>query len=219
MHTIIACWVIFTVSLSLAAPPPPPLGWEATITEGFEPPIEEVLVDHFYADDTERLAHIEAWGEEAVPVLQRLYADRNWGRYRDIVRAYLNLYGAPTTGEPAHDKLRKALEDIGPGASRLSRDGQGALQDALLHDAALAAEIMLDAFTEADASAQLAILRSTGPIGGSDGDRLLRDMRDAAKSEEVRDHAIQHIQSREAAARVDEPIAVILERERGEGRQ
>ena len=219
MHTFIACSIAFAVSLSLAPPPPPPLGWEETITEGFDPPIEEVLVDQFYAEEAERNAHIEAWGEEAVPVLQRLYADERWEEYQDVIRGYLNRYGAPATLEPADERLREALGEIEQGASRVGDDGLMAFQDAVRQDPAGAADIVLDAYSRAEAEAQAVIFRSFGWIAGPEGDRLLQHMHDAAKSDEVRESVTQRIRAREASARVDEPIAVILERERGEAVQ
>jgi len=214
--TLLAMTTATILSLSLAPPPPPPLGWESEITEGFEPPIEEVLVDHYYADDDQRDAHAEAWGGEAVPVLQRLYADPKWEEYRPVIRIYLDRYDAPTVAEGIMERLWQVLQDFEPHERHQFESLDTAIRDAWREDPDETHAIVLRAFADAEEVRQEAILRWMQFPAGREGIDMLAEFREAAASERIRDRITARIHAREASERVREPIAWIVERERRE---
>jgi len=211
--TILAMTTAAILALSLAPPPPPPLGWETEITEGFDPPIEEVMVDHYYAEDAERIAHAEAWGGEAVPVLQRLYADPKWAEYRRVIRDYIERLDAPATPGDALERLREVLVDFPPGSNRRLEALNNALADAIRADAEQARKLFLEAFAESDEGIQGWLLLASVARSGQESAAILDDLLPHAHSDEVRSTIEGRMAHAASIARAHEPIAIVLGRE------
>jgi hypothetical protein len=64
--------------------PPPPKGWQAEVTPGFEPSIEKTIVSSYYCNTfkTSFEETLKSWGPEAIPVIIRLHEDDRWADFR-----------------------------------------------------------------------------------------------------------------------------------------
>lgn len=215
MSFLVAGLFCVFVPLSLAPPPTPPLGWEEAITEGFDPAIEQTLVEHYYAERGTRRAHAAAWGDDAIPVLQRLYGDTGWRRFRPVIRQYLDIFGTPARSGNVVAHFQEILPDAAGAALTAGQDFQGAFRDAVRVDADAALSFFRETFAASGAAGQTHLLRLVSSAGPHRHDLLESLLPDAA-SNEVRAEINRIIERNASARRAQEPIARIVEQERKE---
>lgn len=215
MSFLVAGLFSIVVPHSLAAPPTPPLGWEEAITEGFDPPIEQTLVEHFYDLRGTRRAHADAWGDDAIPVLQRLYADTEWRRFRPVIREYLDIFDAPARSGDVVGHFQEILPEAAKMELTAGQDFQGAFRDAVRVDADAALAFYRETFAASGAEGQTHLLRLV-PSAGPHRHDLLESLLPDTASDEVRAQINRIIELNASARRAQEPIARIVEQERKE---
>ena len=213
-------------------PPLPPLGWEETITPGFDPPIEVAVVDFYEADAVDRWRYLQGWGPDAVPVLQRLYADPRWKEYQWSIRWYLELVNEPISLEPAFERLPGALtahleEIAGPRdgayysaytqehARSLERAAEvsAIIRDAVRADLPRTAEFIVRKVLDADEEEQRNILDAIERTGAPEGRALLMRLADADISKQTRRSVELALRRVQPSHRALQPVAVVVESE------
>ena len=99
-------------ALSLAPPPPPPIGWEERMTPGYEPPVEEVVVQmsrhHFERNEVTPGEVWKGWDAGAVQVLIHLLEDARWEKFRNHMITLLVESPHARAHEWAEETLREA---------------------------------------------------------------------------------------------------------------
>jgi len=199
-------------ALSMAGPPPPPLGWEESITPGFDPPIEETLVFEFHADEDRRKQLAESWGATAVPVFTQLHADPKWSEYKAKIQAYIALLGGPVAEEKLEQQVRDAFETMAGGESLDGVDLQAIFQIARNATDAMR-DVVREIYASADEKNQSRMSHYVSMFAGSDRIAFLESCLPISKGENNRSAFEQYVYTERAQLRAREPMATILNRE------
>ena len=199
----------------MAPPPPPPWGWEEQVTEGFEPPIETMIVMNYFAPEEEMRKLVAGWGDGAVAVLKRLHESPAWVKYRGRIVAYLGMVDTPEATQMLADRLKALVPK-----ESLSAEERTELQVLCyqLRTGSLGGsrEFIESLLSEATPRAQRYIVYSLGTRVAPETVSILRDLPKILTDAQAIETARYTITSIEQRLRAREPMSVILEREAGE---
>ena len=203
---------------SYAPTPPGPIGWETRITPGFDPPIEHVLVFREAGpqrDETFDKA-LRAWGPEAAPALVKLYRDPAWEAHRWAILGYLKRVDGPFVASFL-EEAAKALEVAPP------VKGPGAIWPASLlamlaeRDAAAADAIAFGVLSDTASPHYESIIHYLQDRAGHEDGAACRAKAEEIAAETDDEHLgkriRQALERRDAEARADEPMRLVLDRE------
>ena len=92
--------------------PPPPEGWQAEVTPGFEPSIEKTIVSSYDCNlfNTSFEDTLLNWGPEAIPVIIRLHEDERWADFRRATARMLAQSECPEARQYFLGRFRSLAE-------------------------------------------------------------------------------------------------------------
>jgi hypothetical protein len=216
--------MILASSTRLRAPERvPPIGWETRIAPGFDPPIEYFIAYRQWGFETvssdERRRTVESWGPKALNVLKQLRDDPGWAAYRGDIDLLIPMVKSPNTVDFLRQEAEKIL--LNPSSE------QTELSSALFRFASADYEgflKLLEAHVSTVARAQQFALVDTlinqlyGEHAADSEARLLK-LASSSTDENIKKHIADAIASLKAARRVDEPMQIVLDAERGSDTQ
>lgn len=201
----------------------PPIGWETRIAPGFDPPIEYFVAYRQWGfesvsnDEVRRT--VESWGPKALDVLKQLRDDPGWAAYRNDIELLIPMVKSPETLDFLRQDTEKIL--LNPSSE------QPELNNALFRFAKSDYEgflKLLEAYMPTVARAQQFALVDTliNQLYGehaSDCEARLLKLASGSTDENIKKHIADAIAALKAARRVDEPMQIVLDAERGSDKQ